>query len=337
MSPLRSSAAARRAMTLRTLSSIGSIAMSLEALAALQVRVAVGGGRQPLRRIHHDRVDEDARHPHLVGDEAAGRDPVPHLGEHDAAVVLHCLRGGEGLGQQSLAFHRDVAVLIRRRAADDRDVDREDGGEDPFLAGQGDQFDDVVDGGGVQPAAVDARVHEGAQPDVAHDTGAVRRGDAQQMGDGALRQAVRLDEVVRGEFLHALGPAPVPADDALDHADVGEPVDAVAVSRSPCPETCTTQSSRGDPLSRKRASSASRIAPGSLTPPPDPSTMTVAPSRMRSTASLAPRKRIFSSVFSTVRRSASRCRAPTVKLMSGDNGTAIACRKIVLAIGNRPY
>ena len=73
----------------------------------------------------------------------------------------------EHLALDRLALHRQVAVLVGGRAADDRDVDRERVEEQPLAAAQRHDLDEVLGRRGVLLAAGLARVDVRAQPDLA--------------------------------------------------------------------------------------------------------------------------------------------------------------------------
>ena len=133
------------------------------------------------------------------------------------------------LGKQPFAVHGDIAAGIGASAADHRDIDGERWREQQFLTGQLDELDDVLGGGGVQSATAVAGVDERAEADRGDGTGPTGGDVAQQVRQRALGQAVRLDLFGDRHVLHALGPAPVPADDPPHHALVSEAVYAAAV------------------------------------------------------------------------------------------------------------
>ena len=65
--------------------------------------------------------------------------------------------------KHGLLLHRDVAVLVGGRAAQERDVDRERLEEQPFLAGEGHDLDEVGGVRGLCRPPPLARIDEGVQ------------------------------------------------------------------------------------------------------------------------------------------------------------------------------
>ena len=200
------------------------------ALGAGQAGVLAGGHRQALVRVGHHGIDQHPRHLDDAGVEGAGLHHMLDLRDDDAAAVSGCLRGGERLGIEALALHRDVAHLVGGGAAHDGHVDLERRVEKVLAPVDGHQLDHLVLGLGIQPPAVDARVDEGPQPDVGDHARRVAGDGPEQMRQDALRQAVRLDLPGQRHALHAGRPVPMPADGLADHARVREAVDAAALS-----------------------------------------------------------------------------------------------------------
>ena len=95
--------------------------------------------------------------------QAAARRELADLGDDDAAAVPGGHRHRQHLALDGLALHRQVAVLVGGRAADDRDVDREGVEQQPFAAAQRDDLDEVLGRPGVLLAAGLARVDVRAQ------------------------------------------------------------------------------------------------------------------------------------------------------------------------------
>ena len=156
------------------------------------------------------------------------------LGDDDAAAVA----GGHGhrqhLALDGLALHRQVAVLVGGRAADDRDVDREGVEEQPLAAAQGDDLDEVLGRAGVLLAAGLARVDVRAQPDLGDDARPPGGDLAHELREHALRERVRLDLVRLDQRpeprlvadVAADRPAHQPGQAELREAAVGEVADA---------------------------------------------------------------------------------------------------------------
>ena len=88
---------------------------------------------------------------------AAGRE-LADLGDDDAAAVARGHRHRQHLALDGLALHRQVAVLVGGRAADDGHVDREGVVQEPLAAAQGDDLDEVLGRARVLLAAGLARV-----------------------------------------------------------------------------------------------------------------------------------------------------------------------------------
>ncbi len=145
-----------------------------------------------LRLGDHEVVDEHARHLDQVRVQGAGLGDRLDLGDHDAAGVAGGLRDRQDLHLQALVLEREVAVLVRDGAADQRDVDREGRVEQPLLAAQLEQLDVVLGGPGRHPRALDPGVDERAQADLGDQAGPVRGDLAVELADHALRQVVRL-------------------------------------------------------------------------------------------------------------------------------------------------
>ncbi len=133
--------------------------------------------------------------------------------------------------RQRLALHRDVAVGVGGRAADDGHVDRHGLEEQVILAAHGDQLDQVFGGPLVQLAAAQARIDKGAQADP-RGMARLAAGDvAKQVADRPQRQVVALDLVADDELLQRRGRHEVAADEALDEPGLREPVHAAALGR----------------------------------------------------------------------------------------------------------
>jgi hypothetical protein len=150
-----SSSTARRAITLRSLNSTGLARERRVEVRAVRLHVMLGLGE-------HHAVDEDSRHLDVAGVQRALRSNALHLRNDDAARIAggDCER--EILERQRLALGGDVAVGIRSRAADERNVDRECLEEQHVLAVDLEHPDDVLLRSLVHPAAAVARVDVGA-------------------------------------------------------------------------------------------------------------------------------------------------------------------------------
>jgi hypothetical protein len=152
---------------------------------------------------------------------------LQHLRDDDAAVALRGLGDRDRLVEDALVLDRDVAVLVGGGAADQRHVDPRRAVEQPLLAVEVDALDDLLGGGRIELAALDARIDEGLQADLGDQPGAARRHLARQHHQDALRQVVGLDAALHDQLhQHRPAHAEVAADDALDHARLGEVEDA---------------------------------------------------------------------------------------------------------------
>ena len=108
------------------------------------VRRVAGDVGLPLVGVDVDVVDERARHPDVAHPQAAAGRELADLGDHDPAAVPRGHRHREHLALDGLALHREVAVLVGGRAADDGDVDGERVEQQPLAAAQGHELDQVL-------------------------------------------------------------------------------------------------------------------------------------------------------------------------------------------------
>ena len=129
----------------------------------------------------------------------------------------------------------EVAGGVGGGGADEGDVDRERLVEQPLLAVELDQPDEILGGGGVDLAAALARVDEGAQADLGEGAGLAGGDVAVEVRDAALRQVVGLDPVLDREPADLGDQPPMAADDALREPVMAQPVQplllAVALPR----------------------------------------------------------------------------------------------------------
>ena len=176
----------------------------------------------------HHAIDEDARHPHVLGQQEAVIDDALHLRDDDAAIVSR----GHGLGQavegESLLLEGDVAGRVRRGAADEGDVDLGGGVEQPFLAIDLNELDDLVRRHLVHAGAAMARIDIGMQADLGEEAGLAGGACAVELRDHALGQVVADDLVVLGGLGHFRHAAEICGDDALQQALVVEAAGAEA-------------------------------------------------------------------------------------------------------------
>jgi hypothetical protein len=135
-----------------------------------------------------DAVDQNARNLDLARVEAATLGDALDLDDDDAAGVVRGHGDRQHLEREGFFFHRDVAVGIGGRAADDPDVDRERLVEEVLDAADGHQLDELLGRAGVELAAAEARVDECAQAYRGELARLVGGDVAVELRDNALRQ-----------------------------------------------------------------------------------------------------------------------------------------------------
>ena len=170
---------------------------------------------------HHDRVHHDPRDLHRPRMQRVQLGDALDLGDHQPARVLGRHRHRQIVQRQRLALHAEVAGGVGGGGADEGDVDRERLVEQPFLAVELDQADELLGRGGVDLAARLARVDEGAQADLGEGAGLAGGDVAVEVRDHALRQVVGLDPVLDRQPADLGDQPPMAADDALRAARHG--------------------------------------------------------------------------------------------------------------------
>ena len=178
-----------------------------------------------LRPGDDDAIDENSRHLHLPGMERAGLGDTLHLGDDETARVARRHRHHQVVEGQRLLLHGDVAGGIGGGAADERDVDRKRLVEQPLLAAEGDQLDQVLGGDLVDLAAFEAGIDEGSHADLGDGSGPAGGDVAVEMGDHPLRQVVGLDLVGERQPADLGDQPPVAADRPLQQTVMAEPVE----------------------------------------------------------------------------------------------------------------
>ena len=166
MAPRGNSSSERRAMTLRDVERQRRLGRDRPAQAPGVVRRVAGDVGLPLVGIDVDVVDQRARHLDVAHRQAAARGELADLGDDDPAAVPGGHRHRQHLALDGLALHRQVAVLVGGRAADDGDVDRERVEQQPLAAAERDDLDEVLGRPRVLLAAGLARVHVRAEADL---------------------------------------------------------------------------------------------------------------------------------------------------------------------------
>ncbi len=185
---------------------------------------AVDRPRVELRLVgtDHQAVHQEPGHPHRLGVERAGAHHPLHLGDHPSTAVVRRLGQRESVEGGDLVLEAQVAEGVGGRGPDEGDVDGEGGVEEPRLAVDLEQADQLLARHRVQPAAPRPRVDERAQPDVGEDAGLAGRRRPEELGQHALGEVVGLDLAALRQLRQAGGLPPVASDHALAQARPGE-------------------------------------------------------------------------------------------------------------------
>ena len=180
-------------------------------------------------------VDEHAWDLHVLRAQGSHVGDSFDLDDHQAAGVVDRGGDGEGLQEQRLALHGDVAVRVGGGTAQERDIEAlERLVEQVLLAADGHQLDAVFGGVVVDLAAAVAWVDECVEADPREQPGLACGGIAEQLGDHTLRQVVGLDLAVDGHLAELARHAPVAADGPFEQTFVAQPVKAAALPISLC-------------------------------------------------------------------------------------------------------
>ena len=180
-------------------------------------------------RREEDAVDQHAGKPREPGGEDAVRPAFLDLDEHPSAAVPGRERHRPGVEVGGLALERDVAGRVDGRPAHQSDIDREGLVSKIAPPVELDPFHELLGGALVAAPAAEARVRERAQSDPGDDAGPPGADLAQQRRDDAGGKGVGGEPFFAREALHRGRPAPVAADDARDHALVGEAVESATL------------------------------------------------------------------------------------------------------------
>ncbi len=132
------------------------------------------------------------------GQRAATRHAL-HLDDHDSACAPRRLRHRQHLSEHRLLFHRHVSILVRGRSAQEGDVDRHRLEEEPFLAGEIDDLDEIRRRARALPRTLLAGIDERVESGLRQQTRSPGRHVAHELRQHALRQRVRFDLVRGGE------------------------------------------------------------------------------------------------------------------------------------------
>ncbi len=190
-----SSAAARRPMTFRP--SRGGAGHRLERDAELAGEGrAVGRGvglRVVLGRSHRHAIHQGPGNLHAPGGKGAGLGQPLHLDDDHTAAVLRGHGHRQVVQGQRLPLHADVAVRVGGGPPEEDHVDGEGAVEEPLLAVDLDELDQLIGGAGVHLAAAVPRVDEGVEPHPGEAAGLAGGDVAVEVRDAALREVVGLD------------------------------------------------------------------------------------------------------------------------------------------------
>ena len=161
-------------------------------------------------------VDQYARNHDSPGVERAARGDPLHLGDNEPVRVSCGHRGRLCVEHERLALHRDVAVGIGRRTADQRNVDRERLVEKPLLAIDVHHAHEFFGRARVDPSAARPGIDKRPQSHLRQRSRAMRRRVTIEVRDGAQGKVVRLDLVVGRQLGQLRHQRPVASDRALD-------------------------------------------------------------------------------------------------------------------------
>ena len=165
---------------------------------------------------NHHLVNKHARNRHVLGVERAGLGNVAYLGYDLPAIALGCENRVEDLQLHGFVRGGHVAHLVAGGTADKKGVDGHLVVHHVFFAMVGDDFNDVwlALGSLVHLAALDTRIDEGAQTNLAHLSWQSACHGSVKLGNLPLWEAVR-NYLVARNHVHPLGlETPVRADDA---------------------------------------------------------------------------------------------------------------------------
>ena len=118
-----------------------------------------------------DGIDKYSRDLHVAGIErTGGHDPLD-LGDHFATVPPSRLGQQQPPAYGRFLLHGQVAVFVRRRCADEGNIDGNGPVEEILAAADGNALDQFVGGNGIQRAAALPWIEEGIEPHRGHDAG----------------------------------------------------------------------------------------------------------------------------------------------------------------------
>jgi hypothetical protein len=181
------------------------------------------------RRGLDDVIDQDAGHFDVAGTQRVGGDHALDLRDHQTAGILGRGGNGQSVQRQRFIFHGDIAIAIRGSAANERHIDAERFVQQPFLAVDDDDLDQLLPGRLVQPPAVLTGVDKGAEADFGEHATAFAGNFPVQLTHHTQRQVVGFHLAGQRQRAESGHQRPVTADDPLQQSAVGKTIDAAAV------------------------------------------------------------------------------------------------------------
>ena len=172
--------------------------------------------------VDNDVVDKHAWDLDLALGERAAQRQALDLDDDRGAEPTGRLCGGQHLAGDCLLLHGDIAILIRRRTAQEYDVERERLEAQPLLAVDGDELDKVLPRRRALAGAELARVDEGVKSCPSDEARPSGRYLARHLRDHALRKRVGLDPIVADELDQGRGVDQRARDASAQHAGMPE-------------------------------------------------------------------------------------------------------------------
>ncbi|SCI18033.1 Uncharacterised protein [uncultured Megasphaera sp.] len=149
-----------------------------------------------------------------------------YLNDNDTAAGFSRFSDSQGFARADFAVHRNVAVFVGCRAADDSYINFVRMIPEPFFAAQFNNFNDIFLRYIVDFAAFQTRINEGTEADFGNRAGTAARDVAEPLGQRALRQVVGFYFIVIYQFAQTRCQVEVTADNTFQHAFVAEVVQA---------------------------------------------------------------------------------------------------------------
>ena len=170
--------------------------------------------------IHHD-----ARHLHVLGIQRAVLHNVFHLGNDNAAGVLHGFGHRQGFQERGFLVHGEVAVFICICPADESDVDLFEGLVAKILFPVDfHELHQILVGDVIHLSTLQTWIHESVQADFCDYARTLCGNFPQQLSQRPDGQVPGLDLVFRNQFLQSRHQVPVAAHDAAKQSFMGQVV-----------------------------------------------------------------------------------------------------------------